>query len=154
SCVYVASDADCGSSRDSLARRPGMAGRLGLLGRSGLVRRRGPASSYCAYFTEVQHWNGQAWRLQRIATPASDDPYLNGVSCAAARACEIVGYSNSGPLVESWNGRRWARLAAPKLRGESLEGVSCHVRAGCTVFGIFVSRSEREVPFSAYWDGS
>jgi hypothetical protein len=111
------------------------------------------SSSSCVSSSEVQRWDGREWRLQQIPGPSSDNPVLEAVSCASARACLIVGYSDRGPLVERWDGRRWIKESAPTLRKEILVDVSCPSSNDCTAIGTFIPRG-RAVWFAARWDGS
>ena len=50
------------------------------------------------------------------------------------------------PLVEHWNGTRWAKQSAPKLPGTELAGVSCPSSKDCTVIATSM--------FAAQWNGS
>lgn len=103
----------------------------------------------------VERWNGSRWFLQSIPLPsdavASD---LYGVSCVSARACMAVGdvwYVHTvTPLVESWDGRRWAiqRTAHLSDQPSELDGVSCVSPRACTAVG-----SENVENLVERWDG-
>ena len=70
---------------------------------------------------------------------------LNGVSCVSVTSCTAVGSSVPGhkpdfvnvrPLIEVWNGSRWAVEPTPRVsRGSDLQGVSCVLKVGCTAVG-------------------
>lgn len=96
----------------------------------------------------VERWNGRAWSLQRVPipverggpVPSAGGSALFAVSCASARACTAVGDNGKqGPLVERWNGRRWAIQRAPNAhgRGGALNGVSCGSARACIAVGTF-----------------
>jgi hypothetical protein len=67
---------------------------------------------------------------------------LNGLSCISAKNCVAVGQdlTTYGPLVETWNGTRWAATALPMPGGDdpsSLFGVSCATARSCLAVGIY-----------------
>ena len=112
----------------------------------------------------VERWDGRRWRQQPIQTSTSwVDFSLGSVACGSASACMTVGYSEYGgctsggcnqhPLVELWNGDRWATLSAPKLRGATLASVSCRSSTNCVVVGTFTPHRSA-VMFAARWNGS
>jgi hypothetical protein len=91
----------------------------------------------------AEHSNGSGWSIERTALlPGARSVVLFGVSCPSATACTAVGSvtGRSGrtrPLVERWNGSRWARqvIPAPPGRVSYLGGVSCPSRADCIAVG-------------------
>jgi len=98
----------------------------------------------------MERWNGQRWTAARAGLP--EESSLNSVSCFSAADCVAVGQfdprplpssDETAPLVERWNGSRWARVTVPRAPGPpaalylnpSLFGVSCVARSGCTAVG-------------------
>lgn len=94
----------------------------------------------------VQRWDGRSWSAQSAPTPAgATGIFLVGVSCVTSTSCTAVGRSAYGPLgqvtrplVERWDGRRWAIDRVPRSANSSssqLESVSCTSSTGCTAVG-------------------
>jgi hypothetical protein len=103
----------------------------------------------------VERLTGRTWSLTPVATRASwDSSQLVGVTCTTVRACVTVGSyygaTTVAPLVERWNGSRWAIQAAAAggtpgsapcalvtgcLTGGSLAGASCPAAGVCTAVG-------------------
>jgi len=55
------------------------------------------------------HWNGAAWSMVRLTSPAGAlFTYLPSVSCAGPASCWAVGFGFPGPLMERWNGHAWS----------------------------------------------
>jgi hypothetical protein len=125
--------------------------------------------------TLVERWNGVVWASQTLAIPSSPPATLtelNGVTCAAANFCTVVGfweyqkwYCNNGQptcnclvrpychevfhastLAEQWNGSDWVVEPTPGT-GE-LYGVSCPTETDCIAVG------EQGAPFAVQWNGS
>jgi len=96
------------------------------------------------YRTLIESWNGTSWTA--VPSPnlgsASDQNYLDGVSCTSASACTAVGYHYNGAfrtLIESWNGTSWSVVPSPN-RGSissALNGVSCTSATACTAAGTY-----------------
>ena len=113
----------------------------------------------------VEHWNGTRWAIE--ATPKPPRLALNeleGVSCVSVHACTAVGSSASPgethvPLVERWNGTRWAIQPTPKLPDGGSDwrfsAVSCVSVHACTAVGTY-SNSARSVvkTLAERWDGT
>src|SRR5579863_4925336 len=79
--------------------------------------------------TLAETWNGTQWSLVPSPNKGRGGNDLVAVSCAAADACEAVGFTQGGPggtLAESWNGARWSVVPAPSpgSTGSALYGVS------------------------------
>jgi len=79
-----------------------------------------------------------------IAVSAAKEPVglLNGLSCISAAHCVAVGQNMTtlSPLVETWNGARWAATTLPMPSGEdaaSLDGVSCTMARNCLAVGLY-----------------
>jgi hypothetical protein len=113
--------------------------------------------------TLAEVWNGAAWRVQATPNPAgATDSYLNGVSCASARACTAVGgtsnATNGGlPLAEAWNGARWSVQAVPGPPGDTaatLYAVSCSSPGACTAVGFARNSAQLPVAFAERWNGA
>jgi hypothetical protein len=107
----------------------------------------------------VERWNGRSWAVQRTARPLpAGGSILTGVSCTSAAACTAVGYSEFDeeeaglPLVERWNGRRWAFQRAPGDHGDTLAAVSCASARSCTAVGTS-ARGDAASPLAEHWNG-
>lgn len=79
-------------------------------------------------------WNGASWS-RRSTVKTSESSGLWGVSCWSASGCVGVGGfpGHSGTLAEGWDGRSWARQAAPG--GDTLWDVSCWSAGNCIAVG-------------------
>ncbi|HEX9032603.1 MAG TPA: hypothetical protein VF834_12215 [Streptosporangiaceae bacterium] len=97
-------------------------------------------------------WNGTSWQAQR-PTSASGTALteLNGVSCAAANACEAGG---ALPVrMEAWNGTSWATQPAVVPLGaasNALGAVSCASATFCAAVGDAATAPA----LADTWDGS
>ncbi len=116
--------------------------------------------------TLAERWNGAKWSLQPTPNPkGASSGFLKSVSCASPSTCTAVGTfdggaaeltSGSRPLVERWNGRRWAIERTPRPAGASiveLDGVSCATAATCTAVGTYLDRAGRAVTLAERWNG-
>jgi hypothetical protein len=94
----------------------------------------------------VERFDGRRWSTQTAPTPAwANGALLNGVSCVSLTLCTAVGSSVGGPfdaftrpLIERWNGRRWAIQRTPRPAGSSLtelSSVSCTSSTACAAVG-------------------
>lgn len=91
----------------------------------------------------AERWNGSVWRIQPVPRPQSfgsrDEATLDAVSCTSPRACIAVGSDDDTdqPLVEHWNGSRWAiqRSPSPSEDGGGLFSISCSSSKSCTAVG-------------------
>lgn len=68
----------------------------------------------------AEHWNGHAW--QRVSVPAfSTSSSLGGIAGTKSAGVTAVGYVLAGghnvPLIERWNGTRFARVTLPVSSG-------------------------------------
>lgn len=68
----------------------------------------------------AEHWNGHAW--QRVSVPAfSASSSLGGISGTKSAGVTAVGYvladGHNVPLIERWNGTRFARVTQPVSSG-------------------------------------
>jgi hypothetical protein len=107
----------------------------------------------------AERWNGVRWAIQPIPNPAADaESFLNGVSCASARACTAVGFTSSisatGTLAEQWDGTRWRIQPTPQpahAAGARLSGVSCTSARNCIAVGDYV---KGPMPLAEEWNGT
>lgn len=88
----------------------------------------------------IATWNGGGWTVEN----ASGAGILNAVSCTSAVACTAVGFSDSAPIIESWDGTEWVTQTLPSLAGAprvTLSSVSCLPSSGCTAVGTSLDAS-------------
>ncbi len=109
-------------------------------------------------FSEL--WNGTAWVLQPVATPAGGAPSLAGVSCVSTTSCVAVGdvVSTNGsaqkPLVETWNGTSWAvQPTASTPATGALNGVNCLSATYCVAVGYGFRGRLVGAPLTEIWNG-
>lgn len=102
----------------------------------------------------VERWNGAAWSIEPVPTPAGRElsGRLTSVSCASPTACTAVGQSVSrrpshptSSLVERFDGTHWTIEHAP---GGPLIGVSCASQRACTAVGDAAHQT-----IAVGWDG-
>jgi len=109
----------------------------------------------------AEHWNGKRWTVGKLPRPtfsaqALEESQLRRVSCSSAHNCTAVGSigdDNSAepgePLVENWNGKRWAieLHTTPKgSAGAALYDVSCN-RKECIAVGATVYDKPGDKPY-------
>jgi hypothetical protein len=120
-----------------------------------------PLSSHMRALAE--HWNGSAWAVQTVPSPAGARiSLLSAVSCASPAYCVAVGVyiSSSGAelgLTEQWDGSTWAIQATPGPPGAmlvDLNGVSCFSLTSCTEVGDYSDASGNQLTIAEHWDGS
>src|SRR6187401_3533490 len=57
----------------------------------------------------AERWDGASWQVVPTPNPpGATFSSLNGVSCPWPNVCFAVGSSDSGPLVELWDGTKWS----------------------------------------------
>jgi hypothetical protein len=116
----------------------------------------------------VARWNGRTWSTKRLSQQAGTIR-LDGVSCADARDCSVVGQIQTKPkfdatqsLVERWNGKKWRIQKTPTLAPEAagLTSVSCPTARYCLATGsvsqYFTGQSDQSGYDSSYvlaWNG-
>jgi hypothetical protein len=109
----------------------------------------------------VQTWNGRTWTLALPPKPADTlDSSLDGVSCAAVRACVAVGSAqtpsrNDLPLVETLSGAKWTIRggALPRgLQGGIVGSVSCPAVTYCVLAGQY-DTTAAFAPLFESWNG-
>ena len=114
------------------------------------------------YSTFGQVQTGGIWRTTATPSPqGSPDTDLLDVACPSGTTCVAVGYAVAGasphPLVEWWNGSRWAIGPAPEVPGataSTLSGVRCTSTTSCVAVGNFQHTTPTEHAFTATWNGS
>jgi hypothetical protein len=97
-------------------------------------------------------WNGKKWAVQKIANYAGTGyGDLLSVSCPSARDCTAVGAifrnGKQAPVVEGWNGTKWAiePIAKPSpssTKRPQLSGVSCSSKVTCTAVGSYSNNAD------------
>lgn len=111
----------------------------------------------------AESWNGRRWTRGMIFAPArTHGGFLDGVSCATARFCVATGAVFAGstgaeaPLIEGWNGRRWAVMkpATPKTSIQTgLYAVSCPSPKSCVTVGSGGNVDARSIGYAQAWNG-
>jgi hypothetical protein len=93
-----------------------------------------------------------SWAIVPSPSINGDDNFLAAVSCASAAFCEAVGALSAqrvtSPLIDSWNGKRWATTKTPQTRGQ-LDAVSCASATACAAVGF-----TRLGPLAERWNGT
>jgi hypothetical protein len=107
--------------------------------------------------TMAESWNGTAWSQVASPNPGAAADALTGISCAGAKSCQAVGFSQASAggarhtLIESWNGSRWKAIPSPNptagtktdtyylATGSGLNGISCASSTSCRVVGFQIS---------------
>jgi hypothetical protein len=105
--------------------------------------------------------NGAKWRQTAPPAPAGTVfSIIFSVSCVSATFCVADGQydtrTSGAALIDSWNGRTWARMKAVEPRGASfgaLTGVSCVSARNCIAVG-FASNASGLVTVAERWDGT
>jgi len=92
----------------------------------------------------AMRWDGTAWRIQPVPSPAGarQGAELSAVSCPSANRCFAVGQyftkSGSVALAEMWNGARWTIQSLPGAAVNTfLLGVSCTTPRACVAVGSY-----------------
>jgi hypothetical protein len=86
-------------------------------------------------------WNGGTWTATAANTPKSTDNSLRAITCTSSVNCEAVGQRGNGsggttfPLVEHWNGQKWAKQPAKGSPPGSLDAVACESASTCEAIG-------------------
>ena len=98
-------------------------------------------------------WDGTTWTVQNFAVPGLGS--LSSVSCVSSSMCVAVGSSDSGPLIEKWNGVRWmTKTPSITPSSGSLTTVSCVSSTFCTALGGFFDSSTYQwSTLSEMWNG-
>jgi hypothetical protein len=115
--------------------------------------------------TEVQQWNGTAWKIVKSPNASGPDVvsnFLAGVSCPTTKFCMAAGnytQTNGLPdqtLIEKWNGTAWSIISSPDVSGISndLTSVSCVSASFCVAAGYTFNSSFVEQTLVEKWNGS
>jgi hypothetical protein len=115
--------------------------------------------------TLAEEWNGTGWTdLQALNPAGSSTNDLANLSCNPSAAgppgtpCEVVGHSDSGPLVESWDGMNWTIQTTPSVTNARLSDVSCTAGNACTAVGSYqdpsIGDSGATATLAERWDGA
>jgi len=110
----------------------------------------------------VERWNGTSWARQGPVAVGSDA--LLAVSCPLPSYCLAVGggpvedgiVEGGKPLAYVWNGKIWAKLAAPHLpapNGSSFTGVDCVAVNTCEIVGVVGYGEGDQKVFGYAFDG-
>lgn len=103
----------------------------------------------------AERWNGKSWTALPVANPnPSSSIELSGISCVSFSFCLAAGYDRGyqqHPVLETWNGTRWAadNLGAPV----GLSGVSCVSPADCEAVGDYEALRYSGKTFAERWNG-
>src|SRR5207248_1044310 len=93
------------------------------------------------------------WTFQSNPASALRTSELSSVSCTSRSDCTAVGRTGAYPLVESWNGKRWAIQSNPGHNGDGLFSVSCGAAKRCEAVGAVALGGQKEGPFAESWNG-
>jgi hypothetical protein len=115
--------------------------------------------------TEVQKWNGTAWKIVKSPNASGADVtsnFLGGVSCPTTKFCMAAGdytQTNGLPdqtLIEKWNGTAWSIVSSPDVSGISndLTAVSCVSASFCMAAGYTFNSSFVEQTLIETWNGT
>lgn len=102
----------------------------------------------------VAHWDGRAWTRVALPEPAADEPLdvvLADVVALAPDDVWAVGTASAQtdlPLIRHWNGRMWATVPIPAVRGR-LHSVAGDGRGGVWVAG----QTSTGSALLAHWNG-
>jgi hypothetical protein len=111
--------------------------------------------------TLIEHWDGGSWEV--VAAPdtaATDNDFLNGVSCLSASVCWAVGYSSDGStyqtLTEQLQGNSWAIASSPdstESQYDILYGIACVTPSECWTTGLS-DTEDVDQPLIEQWNGA
>jgi hypothetical protein len=115
--------------------------------------------------TEVQQWNGTAWKIVKspnVSGPDVVSNFLDGASCPTTKFCMAAGFytqTNGLPdqtLIEKWNGTSWSIVNSPDVSGVSndLTSVSCVSASFCMAAGYTFNSSFVEQTLVEKWNGT
>ncbi len=98
------------------------------------------------------------------STSATQNNYLNSISCASRTFCVAVGYYQNAAnkaknLILTWNGTTWSLNDSPSLspsQGQNnyLNGVSCVSRTFCVAAGYYFNSSGEGQSLLLVWNGT
>jgi hypothetical protein len=99
-------------------------------------------------------WKGSSWA--KIAFPGSSaEGALAGVAAWSATRAWAAGATRKGPVILSWNGRKWTTADSLRLSGTELSGVAAYSgkaawAVGCRGCAASLSKAR---PFVLHWNG-
>ena len=113
--------------------------------------------------TLIEHWNGNAWRVQNSPSPGVsgfDVPSLNSVAATSRFNAWAVGYYHNAvtarTLVEHWNGKAWKVQKSPDPGGSSndnhLQGVAATSATNAWVVGSYYNGTAYQT-LVEHWNG-
>jgi hypothetical protein len=94
--------------------------------------------------TFAEQWDGTAWSLVSLPSPAGTAALIEGVVCPSATSCVAVGRANGvngttftiAPLIEQWDGSSWSVVPNPAAsKSGALFAVTCLSSAFCVAVG-------------------
>ena len=113
----------------------------------------------------IEHWDGSSFRL--VKSPVGK-AFLQGLACVTARDCWLAGGAGSNPpadvyppqlghfspLMEHWNGKKWATANVPNPAGvdNELADVSCISTSSCYAVG-WTSTATSAKTLIEHWTG-
>jgi hypothetical protein len=104
---------------------------------------------------EIRSASG-VWSIQPTPNPSSQDG-LSDVACPSVTLCIAVGryeigFTDTRPLAEVWNGATWSQMTIPNpADGGQLQGISCPSTTACTAVG---HHFRNNAPLAERWNGS
>ena len=89
----------------------------------------------------MEQWDGRRWTIvDPVTSVGSGRNELSGAACAGEKRCFAVGYytpaTQPAPLVDIWDGTKWALSASPNVNRGSLYAVSCPSSTTCFAVGL------------------
>ena len=120
----------------------------------------GNYSGSTGYAALSEVWDGSAWTIQYVPSPAAGSATLSGISCTAATACRAVGTAGGLAVVtlaEAWDGSAWTIQSTPNPAGfrALLNAVSCMSPVACKAVGStdLSTKPSRYQTVAEAWDG-
>jgi|SRR5580658_830000 hypothetical protein len=97
----------------------------------------GSYSSTNGYHAIAERWNNGRWHIS-LTFPVPSG--FAGITCPAPDRCFAVGGVQEGPLIETWNGRKWTAqqpgtTTSYPYTGSYLTQVSCLTESRCEAVG-------------------
>jgi hypothetical protein len=118
-------------------------------------------TSHTHLWTMIEHWDGQAWKVQSSPSPSSSDNELYGVAATSATNAWAVGFRTDArgapeTLIEHWNGTAWTVQPSPNAgvtpNGE-LTGVVATSATNAWAVGFYDNSKGNGVTLIEHWDG-
>ena len=112
--------------------------------------------------TLIDHWNGTKWTVASNPNPSSSENGLNGVTAVSASNVWAVGQyipnggGNTEPLIEHWNGSKWAVVPGPTpgAGAAALLSVAASSANSIWAVGSSTNSSGNTQTLIEHWDGS